>query len=148
MRKILLLLSFSLVLISCEKSHDLKNLKIDQISISDCKTTKGILLDSIKYKTIDNNYLSITHVNSYFNCDPGQLSVDIETQNDTVVINEAEERGLANCICPYDFNFRIGPMDYGTYNFILKKEGLLYIRFIIDFKSKTNGGFMIAHLDK
>lgn len=92
--------------------------------------------------------MSITHINSYFNCDPGKLTVDIKTQNDTVIINEAEERGLANCICPYDFNFRIGPMDYGTYNFVLKKGGLLYIRFIIDFKSTTNGGFMIAHLDK
>jgi hypothetical protein len=76
------------------------------------------------------------------------LSVDIKTQNDTIVINETEERGIANCTCPYDFNFRIGPMDYGTYNFILKKGGLLYIRFSIDFNSKTNDSNIIAQVDK
>ena len=90
----------------------------------------------------------MTHVNSIFNCEPGQLSVDIKIQNDTIVINEAEESALANCICPYDFNFRIGPMDYGIYNFILKKDGLLYIRFSINFKSKTDTNFTIAHTDK
>ena len=147
MKKIFFLLSLSLVLISCEKTYDLKNLKVDQISFSDCKPSKGIT-ESIEYKTVDKKYLSITHVNSFFNCDPGQLSVDIKIQNDTIVINEDEERGLANCICPYDFRFRIGPMDYGTYNFILTKGGLLYIRFSIDFNSKTDDNFTIAHLDK
>jgi len=147
MKKILSLLSLSLVLISCEKTYDLKNLKIDQISFSDCKTS-NLITESISYKTVDKNYLSMTHVNSIFNCEPGQLSVDIKIQNDTIVINEAEESALANCICPYDFNFRIGPMDYGIYNFILKKDGLLYIRFSINFKSKTDTNFTIAHTDK
>jgi len=147
MKKILFLLFSPLLLISCEKTYDLKNLKIDQIFFSDCKTSKGII-ESIAYKTVNKNYLSITHVNSFFNCDPGQLSVDIKIQNDTIVINEAEERGLANCVCPYDFNFRIGPIDYGTYNFILEKGGLLYIKFSIDFNSKTNDSNIIANPDK
>ena len=147
MKKILFLLFSPLLLISCEKTYDLKNLKIDQIFFSDCKTSKGII-ESIAYKTVNKNYLSITHVNSFFNCDPGQLSVDIKIQNDTIVINEAEERGLANCVCPYDFNFMIGPIDYGTYNFILEKGGLLYIKFSIDFNSKTNDSNIIANPDK
>jgi hypothetical protein len=67
MKKILSLLSLSLVLISCEKTYDLKNLKIDQISFSDCKTS-NLITESISYKTVDKNYLSMTHVNSIFNC--------------------------------------------------------------------------------
>ena len=148
MKKILLLLALSFVLFSCEKAHHLKNIGIDQISVSECKASKGILNDSLKYKTVDTNYLSITHVNSYFNCDPGQLTVDIKTRNDTIIINEAEEDGSANCICPYDFNFRIGPLDYGIYNIKLTRGGAPYISFLVDFTSTTNRSFLIFHPDK
>jgi len=147
MKKIFFLLILSGILVFCENTNDLKNIRIDQISVSDCNTSKGVLSDSIKYKTIDKNYLSIEHLNSYFNCEPGKLSVNISTGNNTILINEAEEQGSANCICPYDFKFRIGPMEYGTYNISVTKGGALYVDFVIDFASNTNGGFLVANPD-
>ncbi len=148
MKKIFWVLSLCSVFISCEKAHDLKNVKIDQLSVSGCKTANGLFADSIKYKTIDNYYLYITNINSYFNCDPGQLSATVETRNNTIIINETEDQDLANCICPYDFNFRVGPLDYGTYNITLTKDGSYYVEFLIDFTSNSSREFMIPHLDK
>jgi len=134
-----------ILLPSCENSYELENIKIDQISFGDCKpiTKSSENTERIEYKTVDGNYLPIKHVNTYFNCEPGQLLVNIKIQNDSIVINEDEEQSIANCICPYDLSFRVGPMEYGTYNFIITKGYLYYTKFTIVFNSQTDGTFMI-----
>jgi len=97
---------FSLIFISllccCEKENNLTQLSVDQITYGDCKsgTTKSENAEQIEYRTVENNYSEINHINVWFNCERGQLLVDVDLDNDTIVVNENEEKSLVNCICP------------------------------------------------
>jgi hypothetical protein len=134
-----------LLITSCEGLHDLIKLKVDKITYGDCKTeaTKSENTERIEFKTVDKNYLEIKHINAMFNCEPGRLLVSVSRENNTIFINENEEYPMANCICPYDLCYRIGPMDYGHYNIEFQRGGLLYTNLSVDFNSKTSGVFEI-----
>ncbi len=133
------------LLMSCENIHDLNKLKVDKIKYGDCKTDskKSEITERIEYKTVDNYYLEIKHINGMFNCEPGRLFVNISTDNNIVFIDENEEYANANCICPYDLCYRIGPMEYGYYILEFQRGGLKYVEFPVDFNSKTSGVFEI-----
>jgi hypothetical protein len=51
--------------------------------------------------------LELKHLNTYFNCAPGEISADIYEINDTIHITESEEQNPANCLCPYDINMEL-----------------------------------------
>ncbi len=138
---------FILLLISCEKIHDLNKLTVDKITFSDCKTNskKSDNTERIEYKTVDEDYLEIKHINGMFNCEPGSLLVNVSWEDNIVFIDENEEYPIANCICPYDLCYRIGPMEYGHYILEFQRGGLKYVEFPVDFNSKTSGVFEIDH---
>jgi hypothetical protein len=134
-----------LLLMSCENIHDLNKLKVDKITYGDCKTDskKSENAERIEYKTVDKDYLEIKHINGMFNCDPGRILVNVSEEDNIVSIDENEEYPIANCICPYDLCYRIGPIDYGYYIFDFQRDGLKYVEFPVDFNSKTSGVFEI-----
>ena len=136
---------FILLLNCCEQENSHIQLSVEQITYGDCKpvTKKSSNSEYIEYKTVDGDYLQINHVNAWFNCEPGQIFVSAELINDTIVVHEYEETGLANCICPYDLSYRIGPMDYDQYIFSIQKGGCIYAEFSINFSSSTKGVFRI-----
>lgn len=136
---------FILFLNCCEKENSHIPLSVDQITYGDCKpeTKKSGNSEYIEYKTVDADYLQINHVNAWFNCEPGKIFVSAELINDTIVVNEYEETALANCICPYDLSYRIGPMNYDQYIFRIQRGGCIYTEFSISFNSSTSGIFRI-----
>lgn len=145
MKKIIipvLILFVSIFVTSCEKIDNQK-LRVDKITYSNCKPgfKSSVTNEKIEYRAVNINYLEVNHVNVTFNCEPGKLLVDVEFNNDTIFVNESEEQSIANCICPYDLNYRIGPLKYDTYQFVLKIMGLEHATFKLVFNSTTEGIF-------
>jgi hypothetical protein len=133
---------FILLVTCCEKETSHIVPSVGQITYGDCKpaTKKSGDSEYIEYKTVDVDYLQINHVNAWFNCEPGKVFVSAELINDTIVVDEFEETGLANCICPLDLSYQIGPLNYGRYIIRMLRWD---IEFSINFNSSTNGVFII-----
>ncbi len=83
-------------------------------------------------------YLDIKHVNSWFNCSPGQIIVDASLEGNNISINEYSTDNSANCVCPYDLSYMLGPLQYRTYNLIVKREGFEVLNVEIEFKKNLD----------
>jgi hypothetical protein len=53
-------------------------------------------------------------------------------------MDENESSSLADCICPYDIDFKLGPLQYGTYILKFKRGGLTFKEYTLDFKKSTD----------
>jgi hypothetical protein len=135
-------LVIAIALTSCKKEFPDEPLAIDKLSVSDCKTkgdgSKGIDPEYITIKTVDDYYLHFSHFNSILNCEPGKITVAIEIKSDTISVNETEESSIANCVCPYDIDFRLGPLEYGIYPVKFKKRDLTIKEYSLNYNKSTN----------
>jgi len=127
---------------SCKKEFPDDPFASTDLSVSDCKTkgdnTKGADQEFITIKTIDDYYLLLNHFNSVFNCEPGEITVSVEITSNEITITEKESSSLANCVCPYDLEFKIGPLQYGDYHLVFKKAGLIFKEYNLNFKKSTD----------
>jgi len=138
--------SFFLILIftstSCKKEFPDNPLTIDKLSVSDCKSVglnKGSTSPMyITLKTVNDYYIQYDHINSWFNCEPGQITISFKMSSDSISLDENESSSAANCICPYDINCRIGPLQYGTYSIKCQKSGVTFEELTFDFKKSMN----------
>ncbi len=139
---ILMLLVLAVALPFCKKGFPDDPLAVGNFTVSDCKTkgdnAKGTGPEYITIKTVNDYYLLFNHINSIFNCEPGQLTVSIEIKADTIFVDENEESSLANCICPYDLEFRLGPLHYGDYPVRFQKGGLTYKEYSLTYNKSTD----------
>jgi hypothetical protein len=110
---------------SCEKEDcPSEEFSVQEISYGACKSFKNSGID--EYLDLSSNtefYLELEHVNSWFNCSPGQIIVDAIIENNRITVNEYCTDPSANCICPYDLNFTLGPLAYKNYRLVVKREG-------------------------
>jgi hypothetical protein len=138
----LFLFTLAIVFTSCKKEFPNDPVALKDLSISACKTkgyeNKGIEPEYFLIKTTDDYYLSFNHINSMFNCEPGEINVSVEILADTIKINETESSSLANCICQYDLEFRLGPLEYGSYFIKFEKGGFLFREYTLDFRRSTD----------
>jgi len=136
------LLFIAIALTSCKKEFPDDPLAIDKLSVSDCKTkgdnSKAADPEYITIKTVDDYYLKFSHINSILNCEPGIITVGIEIKSDTISVNETEESSLANCVCPYDIEFRLGPLEYGIYPVKFQKGGNTFIEYSLNYNKSTD----------
>ena len=127
---------------SCKKEFPNDPLSIKDLSVSDCKTkggsTKGTNPEYITLKTVDDYYLLINHINAMFNCEPGQITVTIAVSSNEISMDENESSSLADCICPYDIDFKLGPLQYETYILKFKRGGFTFKKYTLDFKKSTD----------
>jgi len=134
-----------LMAFSCKKDNvDNKNLQIKDYNCSDCKSSSNRfeVVEYLEYSTVEENFLSVKHINALFNCSPGKITASIKIEGSNLIITEDEESSIADCVCRYDINYKIGPLKYGQYQFILKKgENLTYLNFPITFNSSTNSSY-------
>jgi len=143
-RTLFLFVIITFTAFSCDKDETDNNIfHVKDFSYDGCKNTsnKSSTDEYIEYKTIDDNYLSIKHVNVFFSCCPkANIIVNSEIRNDTIIIYESEENISpdCDCICYYDINLEIGPLEYGEYNFIIKIFDYTCTEFLLDFSSTTN----------
>jgi hypothetical protein len=136
------LMIFFLAATSCKKEFPDNPLTIDNLTVSDCKSVglnKGSTSPMyITLKTVNDYYIQYDHINSWFNCEPGQITVSFEMSSDSITLDENESSSAANCICPFDVSCRIGPLQYGTYTIKCKKGGIAFKELTIDFKKSMN----------
>lgn len=122
-KTILVMFAFCLVT-GCQDVTSYKDSPVDgyvtpkNFSVTGCKSTisgtRNPLTDeSIMLETIRENYLRITHNNARFNCEPGRIYAELIEKGQTFIIVEKEEKSSANCICPYDLGYDIGPLTEG-----------------------------------
>jgi hypothetical protein len=127
---------------SCKKEFPNDLLSIKDFFVSDCKTkgvsSKGIDPEYITIKTVDDYYILVNHINAMFNCEPGQITVTIEVSSNEISMDENESSSLANCICPYDIDFKLGPLQYGVYILKFKRGVLTFKEYILDFRKSTD----------
>lgn len=136
------ILFIAIALTSCKKEFPDDPLAIDKLSISDCKTkgdnSTAADPEYITIKTVDDYYLHFSHINSILNCEPGKITLAIEIRSDTISVNETEESSLANCVCPYDIEFRLGPLEYGIYPIKFQKGGFTFKEYSLNYNKSTD----------
>jgi hypothetical protein len=120
MKKIIfyLLLTLFISLISCNLESD--KIYGELISHSSCKNDKGFNTNSDKsciiYEyNIDNEVLTLKHINASYNCCPDHLYSDITIENNTITIVESEKEAGCNCMCLFDLEIAIYNIESNTY---------------------------------
>jgi hypothetical protein len=98
--------------------------------------------DCVIYETVNDSSLKINRINAAFNCCFDYLLINIETaDNSTIKITEKENAGLCNCICLYDIEYTVGPLNYGLYSIDIYEQSGDTISFNIDFNKDTSGEY-------
>jgi len=106
-----------------------------------CKSEKNSVDDISEYielQTVDSNYLEVNHINVLFNCCPS-IIVQARVEDRVIICNEIDTLPLCNCMCLFDINYIIGPLEYNKYTFkLLRDYGKDAFEHDIDFNKKTN----------
>jgi len=133
-------------LISCKKESSNDPPAINSLSVNGCKpiedNTKSVgppfPQEYITLNTIDDSYLLFNHINSILNCQPGQITVALSISNDTITLNEEESEYSADCVCPFDITFKLGPLEEGIYTIMFQKFGGTFKEYSLDFNKSTD----------
>ncbi len=103
-------------LLACNKDEEEINDAL--ISHSECKSFKdgGNDFSAIEYQyNADSKQLKFRHINSAFNCCPGELSVQISIEGNSIKISEAEKEAACNCLCLFDLEMQASDINAGIY---------------------------------
>ena len=77
-----------------------------------------------EYSCIHDGYLYVTHKDAFFNCCPGELKADINTEGNHITVGEWSTEDLCDCICTFDLSYEIGPLVEGaTYSLCIGYKG-------------------------
>ncbi len=116
-----------------------ENYEIRDFSHTECKprSKSGNLREYLELKA-ENKYLRIRHINAEFNCCPKELLINSKINNDTIFVYQNEKESSCNCVCKYDLNYKVGPLEYKTYHFVLNHMNSVLIEFDLDFDANTN----------
>jgi hypothetical protein len=147
---ILYLLVFFLCIpsfISCENEQESATgpINVSDIKHSSCKTFKSLVSekqDCIEYQTVNDNYLKINRINVAFNCCIDD--VDIKTtvdQERVITITETEISPACNCLCLYDLEYTIGPLEYGMYTLRIIEGYADAMTVVFRFSATTQGSY-------
>ena len=133
---------------SCQNDEDdiYGKIKIKDFNYVGCKDEnafeKSAYTEIIEFKA-DGNYLAIRHVDVYFNCCFDELITNVELDSTSIVFTEDETGPGCDCICKYDIECKIGPLEYGEYLFVLKRSTRIKSEFKLLFNSLTDSTHII-----
>ncbi len=137
---------------SCQNDEDdiYGKIKIKDFNYVGCKDEnaleKSAYTELIEYKAVDDNYLLIKHENAGFNCCVDKLITNVELDNTSIFFTEDETGESCDCICKYDIECKVGPLEYGEYLFVLKKGAIVMSEFKLLFNSSTDSTYIITQL--
>ncbi|MHC1705489.1 MAG: hypothetical protein AB9846_16435 [Tenuifilaceae bacterium] len=102
----------------------------------------------IRYVYVESTQtLRITHENSGFNCCPGELSVNIKIDGNTITIEELEELPECHCLCLYDLEIEVYNVKPLQYLLIIQEPYIGEnepLSFIIDINDNPTGAFCVT----
>lgn len=120
---------------------------VQNFSHSDCKPRAATSApraaaaeagEYIRFQAAGARHLAVQHVNAMFNCCPGELLANVAIRGDTITINHSETQHSCNCICPYDLQYTLGPLEHGSYHVVLKVMDILNAEFDLVLDEQTD----------
>jgi len=138
---------FILALASCKKEETIvRQISLTDVGFSDCKATENGTAttgdEQVEYSYEEGSLLHFVHRNVIFNCcqSENNLTVEVSLSGDSIIVHEFEkEPALCNCICPYDMECTIGPLEEKQYWIIVKAGGIETCRFPVYFFEGLEG---------
>jgi hypothetical protein len=104
--------------------------------------------DCIEYQYNGTNTLTLRHINAGFNCEPGEITADIEFNGNVITITEKEsQQAAADCLCLFDIDYEIINLVPGEYT--LRVIGLYVdpndqvLEFPLQLLSETSGNYCL-----
>jgi hypothetical protein len=146
-----LLIIFVFLVTSCNENDKTEPNNAIVIQHSGCNEfNKTINQNHIQYdeSCITYNYdiateiLYLRHSNAGFNCDPGDITTEIELEGNTITISEFESSSFADCLCLYDLDMEISSISPQQYQIIFVEPFILgqeELNFSIDLSETTVG---------
>lgn len=151
-------LTLGLLLYQCEKEKQTETLLSGKLlDYSDCKdftksatnaVTIADTLSCMQYQyDVEKRLLKVKHVNTGFNCCPGELYCSFSMISDTIVIKESEKSPMCNCNCLFDLDIEIAGVDARKYQlkvvepYAVEMEKLL---FEINLALEPEGSFCVT----
>ncbi len=132
------------LLISCEKST-FNHFKVYDMKHEGCKTFKSLTgknQDCIEYQTVNDSYLKIYRTNAAFNCCIDNINITSTNQEGIITVKETEIcPHPCDCICLYDLEYIIGPLEYGNYTLRVVEEYADTMIVEFEFSSTTQGNY-------
>jgi len=139
-----------LALLSCQDANELyKGKKVVDADFGDCKTftrsasadTIGSAFDCIKYEyDPSGKELTIKHINAAFNCCITDVKVEIDVAGKLITITETEKmaNGPCKCMCLYDLDYSLKPLESDVYTFKVIEPYLNGTDEVLDFEMDLN----------
>ena len=78
------------------------------------------IIERISLKGNEKGMLSIFHENANFPCE-AEFIISVDVSENTIIVHE-DAPPTTNCICHYDLNSEVGPLEDKTYTLIIKSE--------------------------
>lgn len=103
--------------------------------------------DCIEYQYNGTDTLTLMHINAGFNCDPGEITANIEINGNVITITEIESQQGADCLCLFDLDYEIINLPSGEYSvriiepYIHSNDQLLEIT--LHLLSETSGNYCL-----
>ena len=132
------------------------NLSISLTGQTDCKSNKSAEIN----QTVTNSQscieysfdqgakkLSLKHINAGFNCCPGKISFLVSYRNDTIIIQELEEKSLCNCNCIFDLDMVVNGVESGKYQLRVIEpyaENQAKLSFELDLQNRKQGSWCVT----
>ncbi|HPI85813.1 MAG TPA: hypothetical protein PLR01_05530 [Bacteroidales bacterium] len=150
------LVIFLLMINGCDKESSSAGISGKITGHSDCKFSRS---SGISYELADtlscvyylyneiSGELNIIHVNSGFNCCPGELSCEITISQDTILIREYEKEQACDCNCLYDLYITVKGVYMGNYVILFNEPyayGMEELIFPINLAENISGSYCVA----
>jgi hypothetical protein len=148
-----------LIVLGCKKDNDLMRLdnrilEVRNINISQCKSEVitndlNVTYDEnseeyLKIQTVDSNFLKINHCDVWFNCYPS-IEITAKIENRVIIYSATDTLPLYNCVCLYDLECNIGPLEFTQFTFEYHRAGTLIKKFNLNFNNSTNEIYKINY---
>ncbi len=142
--KIVFILFLLLTVISCNKVNEIS---VSDIEKSECKTDKDVIIEKINFKYINDNTVTVTHSDVFFNCCVEEIKINTDIGENTITIKENEKGALCNCVCPYDVNFNMNGLETKDYTFIFEKYDNIFFEIKLNIHSQLDTTITIREED-
>jgi hypothetical protein len=101
--------------------------------------------DCLQYQYNGRSTLTLRHINSGFNCCPGEISANIEVNGDLIIITETEQEQGCLCLCLFDLDYEVINLLPGRYTVRVIEPYVTdqILEFTLELFSATSGSYCL-----